>query len=108
DSNGDGVQDLVLGAPNLGAKAVSSFVFLGPVTTGDLSPSDADATFMNDPAGEWTGGSNAAGGDVDGDGVDDLLISSQKADDGAIDNGVDWFFYGPVSGSYDVTDADVR
>jgi hypothetical protein len=108
DVNGDGTADLVLGAPSMDVVG-ASFVFLGPVTTGTLSPSDADATITGDAAdGQWTGGCNSAAGDVDGDGVDDLLVSADQTDDGATDNGVAWFFYGPVSGAHDASDADVR
>jgi len=84
------------------------YFFFGPVT-GKLSTKDAGATFTGTASGDWTGGANGANGDVTGDGIDDLIISAEQTDyaSGSYDDGVAYVFYGPVSGSYDLTSADV-
>jgi hypothetical protein len=98
DLDGDSHDDLVLGAyradgsvDDLGA----AYVLSGPIT-GAVDPSDAVAVWLGeaeDDAAAWV---LDAGGDVDGDGSDDLLISAVDADSGA---GTVYVAYGPMSGS---------
>jgi hypothetical protein len=108
DVDGDGVRDVVAGAPILDSTRGASYLFYGPITTGALSPTDADATFEGTATGDWTGGSNAASGDIDGDGIADVVVGAEQTDEKGTDNGAAWLFYGPVSGTHDVTDADVH
>lgn len=85
DVNGDGVPDVVLGAPFHNATAPRSgaaFVFFGPVEPGDLTVDDADVRIRGTARGGWAGNSLAVA-DVDGDGADDLLVGAPGSDAGA-------------------------
>ncbi|MEQ6204688.1 Ig-like domain-containing protein [Sulfitobacter sp. HNIBRBA2951] len=94
DINGDGIDDIVIGAPGLGfgaPNAGGAHVVLG-TTAGfaadfDLVTLDGSngfsvfGTTLNDLAG--TAVSNA--GDINGDGIDDLIIGAELADPGGVD-----------------------
>jgi hypothetical protein len=108
DVDGDGVSDLLVGAPYESSSTGASYLFYGPITSGAILESDADASFLGDAANDWTGGSNSAEGDLDGDGIDDVVVGAEQWDDGGTDNGAAWVFYGPVTGTHVVADADVR
>jgi hypothetical protein len=108
DVNGDGVIDIMAAAPGGftdGSGGV--YFYFGPVTTGTLTTGDADVAIAGVANNDWTGGANAADGDVDGDGIDDALISAEQTDYAYTDDGVAYLFYGPISGVTSVTEADV-
>jgi hypothetical protein len=80
DLNGDGAADLAISAPFStidGAKRGRVFVFFGPLQnkTIDLSRESADVTLSGKTANGFFGDSLATG-DVNGDGVTDLLAGS--------------------------------
>jgi hypothetical protein len=108
DVNGDGVIDPMLGAPGSNSTYGAAYIFFGPVTSGDLTAADAGASFIGLNSNDWTGGCNAANGDVNGDGIDDVLVSAEQSDYAATDDGLAYLFYGPVSGEYSVKDAATR
>ena len=109
DVSGDGIVDSVLGAPGSNGTNGAAYVFFGPTTSGDLTAEDAGAAFVGLNANDWTGGCNAANGDVDGDGIDDLLVSAeQSAYLTSYQDGLAYLFYGPVSGTHTVDEFDTR
>ena len=74
DVNGDGWDDLVVGAPwndAIGDKAGRAYVFFG----GPAPDAIADLIFSGATAGEWFGWSVAGPGDLDGNGPD-ILVGS--------------------------------
>jgi hypothetical protein len=85
--------------------------------TGDFAISSADAIYLFDGATSWAGRSTTAdasvvltggsggfsGGDIDGDGYDDLLAGAWELDDNGTDAGGGYIIYGPLSGSIDLT-----
>jgi hypothetical protein len=108
DLTGDGVIDLVMAAPYFGL-AGTSYVYFGPIGEGDYGYDDADASFQGEkPDVIETGYENAANGDADGDGIDDLLIATSQCDCLALKDGAVWLFLGPIAGDHSITDADTK
>jgi hypothetical protein len=110
DANGDGYDDLLIGAPRHDGTATDAgavYVVLGPME-GDHGLEEADGKITASTAGQykaWLGASIAYAGDVDADGLDDVIMS--KADDSlAKGGGGAALFYGPVDGDRDYADAD--
>ncbi|MEO1280078.1 MAG: integrin alpha, partial [Planctomycetota bacterium] len=100
DVNNDGIDDLLVGAPRArradGARSGFSYVLFGRDT---ISGASFPATFrLRDIDGEngfrmegiegvdRTGDSVAGAGDVNGDGIDDLIIGAPGACPGGLDN----------------------
>lgn len=76
DVNGDGQQDLVVGAPTTNnIDAGGAWVVFGPMS-GTLALSTSAALLSGEAKGDNAGASVAGVGDVDGDGLDDLLVGS--------------------------------
>jgi hypothetical protein len=88
DVNGDGLGDLLIGAggdDNGGSAAGAAYVVLGSSlgTISTIELSSADYKLVGEAAYYYTGTSVSFAGDVDGDGLDDLLIGApQDAYDG--------------------------
>ena len=93
DVNGDGIDDLIIGAPHFdqdGRKfAGESYVVFGSDTgigpSLDLARLDGSNGFRLNGinASDYSGFSVAGAGDVNGDGIDDLIIGALGADPGA-------------------------
>ncbi len=79
DFNGDGLQDIVIGAPgddDNGPSSGSAFVFFGRDVVSPIvlfADTDADIVIRGDQ-GSQLGNSVASAGDFDGDGKDDLIV----------------------------------
>ena len=110
DVNADGFDDLLIGATGDdggGAEAGAAYLVYGPVTA-DLDLSAADAKLIGENPEDHAGMSVASGGDVDGDGSDDLLVSAPFNDDGGSNAGAAYLVYGPVTADLDLSSADAK
>ncbi|MBU0729153.1 MAG: FG-GAP repeat protein, partial [Proteobacteria bacterium] len=76
DVNGDGFDDLLIGAYGAASAAGKSYLIYGASALTDMNLSDADVSFSGDAASDYSGFSVAGAGDVNGDGFDDLLIGA--------------------------------
>jgi hypothetical protein len=107
DVNGDGHDDLLIGAPGPIGRgrytAGAAYLVLGPVT-GTLDLSLADAKFVGEGSHDMAGASVSGAGDVDGDGQDDFLIGSI----GYAAGGAVYLLLGPTTGTLDLSLADAK
>ena len=90
DLNGDGVDDLIVGAPYANSFNGAVYIANGGTSSGEFTPSDVDAA-INASSYEYIG-TDVTSADVNGDGFDDLLAS------GAYSNKV-FYYMGPVTTS---------
>ncbi|MCD6414254.1 MAG: FG-GAP repeat protein [Candidatus Diapherotrites archaeon] len=110
DVDGDGNDDLLVGSvvsSSISSKCSGSappkaYLFDGPIS-GDMTEGDATASFKILLAGFEFNYSVAGAGDVNGDGYDDVLIGVSAYDYGI---GRAYLFYGPLSGSYNLNQAN--
>ena len=101
DIDGDGFDDLVIGAwGNNGARG-ATYLILGPVSS-DFSLSDADAKLRGESSADIAGYEVGLGGDADNDGRADFWVGSYKDDDGGTDAGAAYLITGVISGSVDL------
>jgi hypothetical protein len=103
DVNGDGIEDLVIGAdgadPNGGLSGRSYVVFgsrTGFPNPLELSALDGQNGFVinGEAAGDALGFSVSAAGDLNADGLDDLIIGANRADSNGVDAGRSYVVFG--------------
>ncbi|MFH1356339.1 MAG: hypothetical protein ABII18_04310 [bacterium] len=91
DVDGDGLDDLLIGAQyndEAGTSAGKVYLVLGKtLLTGISSLSSADYMFTGENAGDNAGSVVASAGDVDADGLDDILIAASSNDDAGSSTG---------------------
>ena len=104
DFNGDGVGDFMVSAPHEDGQQGATYVVFGKAGLSDANPTGAIRIEGGETSGrgdgDLSGYSVAAVGDVNGDGFDDVLISSPRAAaDGRSASGVSYVVYGNASGA---------
>ncbi len=113
DLNGDGSDDLFIGAPGLASETGRVYLTYGGGggASGSISVDDADAFFEGFSTYESMGSGVANAGDLDNDGYEDLILAASNSDLGAYKGGALFLFYGsgtPYAGSYAIADADAE
>ena len=103
DVNGDGFDDLIVGAQDNdagGADAGRAYVYYG----GPGADATADLTFTGEAADDNFGTSVGTAGDLNGDGFSDLIVGADFNDAGGTNTGRAYLYYG---GSLPDTTADL-
>ena len=100
DVDGDGRSDLLIGAPKNGTggdSAGKSYLFFGSTVAagGSFQISQADFAFVGEHEWDYSGESLSSAGDVDGDGLGDLLIGAWGNDDGGSESGKSYLLLSP-------------
>jgi hypothetical protein len=106
DIDGDGLGDLILGAPGALTAAGEVVVFYGPVR-GSLDSGDRDLHLAGSRAGAGAGGTVAAPGDLNGDGYGELVLGAEGHSAGTERGRAHLFFGGAALASTGVGDADL-
>ena len=112
DINGDGVDDIILGAnynDSGGVDAGRAYIFWGSSTiSGNISASNADIIITGENSGDFFGVISEAG-DINGDGIDDVVIGGYNNDSGGSDAGRAYIFWGSTtrSGNLEASQADI-
>ncbi|NEP09402.1 MAG: hypothetical protein F6K14_04020 [Symploca sp. SIO2C1] len=107
DINGDGIDDLIIGAPSADNKGIysgSSYVVFGSTegfnSTFNLSSLDGTNGFRIDGEDEYgySSFSLSSAGDINGDGIDDLIIGATDAGDNSNFAGLSHVVFGSTEG----------
>ncbi|WP_257468827.1 beta strand repeat-containing protein, partial [Bathymodiolus thermophilus thioautotrophic gill symbiont] len=108
DVNGDGLDDLIVGVyfadPTNKSNAGKSYVVFGKVDETAINLSaialGTGGFVMNgESAGDYSGHSVSSAGDVNGDGLDDLIVSTSLGEDGVGKVGKSYVVFGKTDGS---------
>ena len=116
DVNGDGIDDLIVGAhygDDGGENAGEAYLVYGktgasrgPVDLAGLTVNDG-FIILGDAAYDIAGSSVSSAGDVNGDGIDDLIVGARYGDDGGTGAGEAYVIFGQVGearGQIDLTE----
>ena len=110
DINGDGYNDIIIGAPNAdpnGNKSGSTYVVFGKASSFgsaiELSELDGSDGFRIDGENAVDkSGYSVSAGDVNGDGYDDIIIGARNADSNGHKSGATYVVFGKADGSNDL------
>ena len=106
DIDGDGIGDLVIGAPYAdinGSDAGRGYVVFGkadtdPVLLADIAAGVGGFAIDGAEASDYAGFPISGAGDIDGDGLDDVLVGAFRADTAAVASGRAYVVFGKPDG----------
>ncbi|MFH1464392.1 MAG: MopE-related protein, partial [Pseudomonadota bacterium] len=97
DVNGDGLDDVLVGAsgaPSAGSATGTAYLVEGRMVQADASLGTSDAFLLGDASYDHAGQAVAGAGDVDGDGLADMLVGAPDANLFATGGGEACLFFG--------------
>ena len=110
DVNGDGSDDVVVGAytnDDGGSNAGAAYVIYGKdtaftdISLATLAPADG-FKIVGETGSDYSGRSVSSAGDVNGDGIDDILVQADANDEGGNAAGAAYVIYGKEAGLGDI------
>ena len=105
DADGDGFGEVLLGGEAYNNDYIgAAYVFQGPLS-GSYTVADATLTLLGETADGQAGGAVSTA-DLDGDGMDDLVIAADREDTAASNAGAVYIVMGLSTGTLDLADAD--
>src|SRR5690606_37927033 len=119
DVNGDGIDDIIVGArqgDDGGSNAGEAYVIFGKAGGGwgttvggrqvldltNLSPADG-FIIQGDAASDQLGINVSYAGDINGDGIDDIIVGATGGDDGGSNAGEAYVVFGKAGGGWGTT-----
>jgi hypothetical protein len=116
DVDGDGLDDVLVGAlgdDDGGSDAGAAYIILGSSlgTSSTIDLFNADYKLVGESSGDRVGWSVSSAGDVDGDGLDDVLVGALADDDGGHYAGAAYIILGSslgTSSTIDLFNADYK
>jgi Ca2+-binding RTX toxin-like protein len=114
DINGDGYDDLILGAPDTDGYTGAAYVVFGKATgfaatvdLDDIALGTGGFKIIGEDADDRAGGSVASAGDINGDGFDDLIVGAYNEDEVGLYAGAAYVIFGKADGFATVNLASV-
>jgi hypothetical protein len=109
DQDGDGTDDLLIGAPQyaFGTDPGKAYLVHNPVT-GTVPLSSITSVLIGESDDDWAGYSVADAGDVDGDGDHDMLVGAPAESTAGYRSGVAYLVLEDVTTEQSLADADAR
>ena len=95
DVNGDGFDDVLMGSPEPIGEAGRAYLFFGP-QTGTMYMADANAVMSGESSDDGAAMSLGGGGDLDGDGLMDVIIGATGTDNPGNWAGSAYIVTGPI------------
>lgn len=100
DFNADGIADILVGAnfnSDGGGEAGAAYIFYGANTlASSVNAANANVQFIGEVASDHFGGA-VSGGDINGDGISDIIVGAIDEDAGGSAAGAVYIFYGSSS-----------
>ena len=102
DVNGDGIADIIIGAPGYNSFQGRAYLYFGS-TTISATPAP-DQIWTGESSNDLFGGSVSSAGDVNGDGFSDVIIGADGNDNGVTDAGAAYIYFGgtTIGSTYDL------
>ncbi len=108
DMDGDGLADALIGAYSVSGTSGAAYVEYGPLSGNTDLESSADATISGPMSGAYMGRQTRAGGDLNGDGYGDAMISAPWDSTYGYGAGMVVVWNMPIYGDHSALDADAH